>query len=131
MGRPPRFKARLRIGAADCENTIKRQPATSGRLPSVLLILHRVRHQILFHHESHLKHDSVVKFAQVESCQPLDFFQAVDEGVAMDKEFPGRLRDIQVVFKEALDGKEGFLIERVDGALLEHLAQEHLAQGGG
>ena len=49
----------------------------------------------------------------------------------MDEQLAGGLRNVQIVFKEPLDGKQGLLIERFDGTFLEHLAQEHLAKGGG
>ena len=49
----------------------------------------------------------------------------------MDKQLAGRFRHVQVVLKELVDGKQGFLIQCVDGVLLEHLLQKHLAQRGG
>jgi len=49
----------------------------------------------------------------------------------VDEQLSRGLGNVQVVLKELLDGEKGFLIERLDRALLEHLAQEHLAQGGG
>ena len=48
----------------------------------------------------------------------------------MDEELPGRFRDIQVVFKEAVDGKQGLLIQGVNGVLLKDFLEEHLAKGG-
>ena len=46
----------------------------------------------------------------------------------MDEQLPGRLRDVQVIFKEFVDGEQRLLIEGVDGILLEHLGQEDLAE---
>ena len=47
----------------------------------------------------------------------------------MDKQLPGGLGNVQVVLKELVDGEQSFLIQRVDGVLLENLLEEHLAQG--
>ena len=49
----------------------------------------------------------------------------------MDKQLPGRLRDVQVVLKELVDGKQRLLVQGVNGVLLEDLLEEHLAEGGG
>ena len=49
----------------------------------------------------------------------------------MDKELPSRLGYVQVVLKELVDGEQGLLVQCVDGVLLKHLLEEHLAQGGG
>ena len=48
----------------------------------------------------------------------------------MHEQAAAGFRHIQVVLKEALDGEQGLLIQALDAALLEHLAQEHLAHGG-
>ena len=61
--------------------------------------------QIFAHHQRHLKNDGVVEFAQVESRCAFDLVQAVDQRVAVDKEFSGRLGDVQVVFEKFIDGK--------------------------
>ena len=44
----------------------------------------------------------------------------------MDEQLARRLGNVEVVFKEALDGKERLLIERIYGALLENFLQEKL-----
>ena len=49
----------------------------------------------------------------------------------MNKELSGSFGNVQVVFKETLDGKERFLIERFNGASLEHFLQEHIAESCG
>ena len=49
----------------------------------------------------------------------------------MHKQAAAGLGHIQVVLEEALDGEQGLLIQAFNAALLEHLAQEHLAHGGG
>ena len=48
----------------------------------------------------------------------------------MDKQLPRGLGHVQAVLEEFVDGKEGLLIQRIQGVLLENLPQEDLAQGG-
>ena len=72
----------------------------------------------------------MVKLPQIQSRELFDLFQTVDQGVAVDKELPGGLGDVQVVLKELVDGEQGLLVKRIDGILLEHLAEEDLAQCG-
>ena len=91
-------------------------------------ILHRLIGEILLDHESHLEDNGMVEFAQVKTCELLDLFQTIDKGISMNEELAGRLGDIQIVLKELLDSKESFLIKGFDGALLEYLFEEHLAQ---
>ena len=92
---------------------------------------HRVVGQVLLHHQGHLKDDGVLKLPQVQAGNLLDLLQAVHQGVPVDEQLPGGLGDVQVVLEEPLDGEQGLMVQGVDGALLEHLFQEHLAQGGG
>ena len=73
----------------------------------------------------------MVKLAQIQAGQFFDLFQAVNQSVAVDEQLSGGLRNIQIVLKELVDGKERFLIQRIDGVLLEHFAQEDLAQSRG
>ena len=47
----------------------------------------------------------------------------------MYKQLTGRLRDIQVVLKEALDGKQRLVVQGLDRAALKDLFEEHFAQG--
>ena len=49
----------------------------------------------------------------------------------MDEQLASRLGHVQIVLKELVDGEQRLLVQGVDGVLLEHLLQEHLAQGGG
>ena len=49
----------------------------------------------------------------------------------MDKEFAACFRNIKVVFKETLDRKQRFMIQRFNRATLEHFFKEHIAQSGG
>ena len=51
----------------------------------------------------------MIKLAQIQAGQLLDLFQAVHQGVAVDKELPGGLGNVQVVLKELIDGEQRFL----------------------
>ena len=48
----------------------------------------------------------------------------------MNKQFSRGFRNIQVIFKEPMNRKQCLLIQRIDGALLEHLFQKRLAKSG-
>ena len=48
----------------------------------------------------------------------------------MNEQLAGGFRNVQVVFKEFLDGEQRLVVEAVDRALLKDLLEEHLAQGG-
>lgn len=87
--------------------------------------------QVLLDHQRHLEGDGIVEFPQIQTRQLLDLLQTVHQGVAVDEQLPRRLRHVQVVLEELVNGEQRLLIQRVDGVLLEHLLQEHLAQGGG
>ena len=87
--------------------------------------------QILADHQRHLEDDGMVELPQVQPGELLDLLQAEDQGISMDEQLPGSLGDIQVVLEELVDGEQRLLIQGVDGILLEHFAQEDLAQGGG
>ena len=63
----------------------------------------------------------MVKLPQIQAGELLDLFQAVHQGVTVDKQLAGSLRYIQIVLKELIDGKQCLLIQRIDGVLLEHL----------
>ena len=86
--------------------------------------------QVLAHHQRYPEDDSVVELPQVQACQLADLLQPVDQGVPVDEQLPGGLGYVQAVLKELVDGKEGLLIQRIQGVLLENLPQEDLAQGG-
>ena len=49
----------------------------------------------------------------------------------MDVELSGCLGDVQIILEETIDGLQGVLIQGLNGILLEHLVQEHFAEGGG
>ena len=85
--------------------------------------------QVFTNHQRYLKYDSVIKFAQIQTCLLFDFLQAIHQSIAVDKQLTGSLRHIQIVLKELIDGKEGLLVQRVNGILLKDLSQEDVAQG--
>ena len=66
-------------------------------------ILGRVGGQILFDHKRYLKDDGIVKVAQIQPRQLADFFQTVDQRVAVYKQAAAGFGNIEVVFKEALN----------------------------
>ena len=72
----------------------------------------------------------MVKLAQVQAGELLDLLQPVHQGITVDKQLTGSFRNVQIVLKELVDGEESFLIQRIDGILLEYLGQENAAQGG-
>ena len=73
----------------------------------------------------------MVKLTQIQTGKLLDFLQAIHQGITMDKELSGSFRNIQIVLKELIDGEQCFLIQAVNGILLENFRQVDLAQGGG
>ena len=70
----------------------------------------------------------MVELAKVQTGQLLDLLQAVDQRVAVYEQLARGFGNVQVVLEELLNGKERFLVERVDRTLLEYLAQEHFAE---
>ena len=94
-------------------------------------ILDRLCVKILLDHERYLKHDGVVEFPQVEAGELLYLLKSVDKSVSVDKELPRGLGDVEVILKETLDGEKSLVVKALDGASLEHLSEEHIAQSGG
>ena len=87
--------------------------------------------KILANHQRYLKDDSMVKFAQIQTGELLDLLQAVHQGIAVYEQLTGSFGNVQIVFKEFIDGEQRLLIQRINGVLLEHFAEENLAEGGG
>ena len=83
---------------------------------------------VFLDHQGDLEDDGIVKFAQVKASQLLDLLKTVDQRVAVDEQLARGLGDVQAVLKEHIDGKEGLLIERINGVFLKDLGQENLAQ---
>ena len=96
-----------------------------GNLFSVLIF------QITIDHHRDLEHDGVVKFPQVQTRQFLDFFQTVNQRIAVHVQLSGRFGNVQIVLKEFVNGIQCVRVQRFNGVLLEHLGQEHFAQGDG
>ena len=71
----------------------------------------------------YLENDSVVKVAQIQAGQLANLLQTVDQRVAMDEQPAARLGDIQVVFKEALDGEQRLGIEDKNINIISGLAK--------
>ena len=71
----------------------------------------------------------MVKLTQIQAGQLLDLLQTVNQRVAVDKQLAGSFRHIQIILKELIDGKQGLLIQRINGILLENFSQIDLAQG--
>ena len=94
-------------------------------------ILDGVRGEVFLDHQGYLKDDSIFKLSQIKPCELFDLFKTIDEGISVNKELSGSFGNVQVVFKETLDGKERFLIERFDRASFENFFEEHIAKGGG
>ena len=90
----------------------------------------RICGQIPLNHQCNLKDDGVVKFPQVQTCQLLDLFQPVYQRIPVYKQLSGSFRNIQIIFKELLNGKQCFVIQRFNAAPLEHFVQESFTQGG-
>ena len=53
----------------------------------------------------------MVKLTQVKSRYLLYLFKSVNQGIAVNKQLSGGLRNIEVILKETLNGKQGFLVK--------------------
>ena len=126
----PRF---MPAGKGKTGRAVARWPVRTGARSAGVLasIFGGVVGQVLFDHQRHLEHDGVVEFPQVQPGELFDLLQPVDQGIAVHEQAAAGLGHVQVVFKEALDGEQGLLVQALDAALLEHLFEEHLADGGG
>ena len=76
--------------------------------------------EVLLDHQRHLEGNGIIELPQVQAGELLDLLQPVHQGVAVDEQLPGSLGHVQVVFKEPLNGKQRFVIQRLDGALFEN-----------
>ena len=73
----------------------------------------------------------MVKLAKIKAGKLSDLLKAVNKSISVHEELSRGLRDVKIVLKEALHGHKSLTIERLKRSLLEHLAQEYLAKGGG
>ena len=71
----------------------------------------------------------MVKLSQVKTCYLLNLLKSVNKSIAVNKELSRGFRNIEVVFEEALNCKEGFLVKTVDRAALEYLLKEGFTKG--
>ena len=78
--------------------------------------------KVFSNHERYLKYDRVIELTQVQTGQLFDLLKAVHQRIAVDKELPGSLGNIQVVLKELIDREEGFLIQAIDGGFFENFS---------
>ena len=92
--------------------------------------LGRLRIEIFFHHQCHLKGDGMLKLSQIQAGQLADLLQTVDQGISVHKQLAGGLGNIEVVLKEALNGHQRLAVKRLEASLLENFLQEHLAKRG-
>ena len=78
--------------------------------------------QVLLDHQATLK---VMASSNSRRSSPVSFliFSTVHQGIPVDEQLPGRLGHVQIVLKELVDGKQGLLVQGVDGILLEYLLQ--------
>ena len=123
-----RFHSRVTASAGRAQ---KNRPGKTGAIKIQGSVFGRVGGQILFDHQGHLEDDGIVELAQIKAGELLDLFQTIDQGVAVHEQAAACLGNVQVVFKEALDGEQRFGIQAVDAVLLEDFLQEGIAQGGG
>ena len=73
----------------------------------------------------------MLELTDIKTCDLLDLFKSVYKSVSVNEKLPACFGNVEVVFKEALNGEQGLLVEALNGAALEHFLEEHLAQGGG
>ena len=66
----------------------------------------------------------MLKLTQIKSCKLADLLKSVNKSVSVNEQLSGCFGNVQVVFEELLNGHHGFLSQRVDGTLLEDLAQD-------
>jgi hypothetical protein len=66
----------------------------------------------------------VLELAKIEACELTDLLKTVNERISVNKELSRGLGNVEVIFKELMNCKEGFLIEALDRSALENLSQE-------
>lgn len=90
--------------------------------------LDRIGGQVLFNHEGDFEDNSVIKFTEVKTCQFFNFFKSVYKSISVNEKLSRSFGNIQVIFKEFLNGEKSFVVERIDAAHLENLVEESLAE---
>jgi len=87
--------------------------------------------EVLLNHQGNLEGDRMLELAKIKSCQLADLFQTVNQRISVYKELARGFGNVQIIFKEALNGLKGLTVERLEASLLEDLLQKHLAKRGG
>ena len=80
----------------------------------IKLIFSGARSQILFDHQGHFEHDSILKLSEVKACELLYLLKAVNQSITMNKEFSGCFGNVEVILKELVNGEKSFLVEAVN-----------------
>ena len=73
----------------------------------------------------------MVKLTQIKTGKLLYFVKAVNQSVSVNKQLSGCFGNIQIVLKEALNCKQGFVVKRLNGALLEYFLEEGFTKSCG
>ena len=81
---------------------------------SRLLILCRLRAKVFLYHKRDLKGYSVFKLTKIKSRELTDLLKSVNKSVSVNKEFSRCFGNVEVIFKETLDGKECFVVKAFD-----------------
>ena len=98
-------------------------------IPLIIVII-QILH-VVDYHQRNFKGQCIIKDTNVQTTALLQLFNTVYQCISMYKQLSGSLGNIQIVFKEPLDGKQCFMIQGFDATPLEHLVQECFAQSGG
>ena len=53
------------------------------------LIFYRIGYKVLLDHQGNLKDDCIIKLAEVKTCQTLNLFKTIDQGIAVYKQLAG------------------------------------------
>ena len=91
-------------------------------------IFRRLASKVLLNHKSYLEGNSVLKLAEIETCDLTDLLKSVYKSVSVYEELSRGLGYVQVVLEERLHGHKSLAIKRLERSLLEHLAEEYLAK---
>ena len=73
----------------------------------------------------------MLKLAKVKTCELADLFKTINKGVSMYKKLSRGFGNVEVVFKESLDGHKSFVVEAFERTLLENFLKEHFAKSCG
>ena len=91
------------------------------------LELHGIGGEVFLDHQRNLKDDGVVEFPQIQSGEFFNFFKTVNQCISVNKQFSGCFGNVQVVFKEPVNGKQSLMIQRIDGTGFKDFFQKGFA----